>query len=284
MKQSTTLVISVLTSGLGLLLLYTLQKPGEWISLRDYEPVSPFGDATRQIHWRELIKMDLPSEQEIQRRKDQSKALLANLEEGLSTYTQNEIEGHLFEQQADLYFEMALSRNVKTICETGFNAGHTAINWLTAAPNATLYAFDIVGQHYYYKIGKAIIDSVFPGRLVLVIGDSRVTIPRFIAEHPDIRCDIAEVDGYHQLDGPHKDIGNFHEMAHANTILTIDDCAAQHNKKNIGKAVLDAEARGFLINQQDFEYPGPNGPRGPCIAQINVGVSVPEDWWSLRWT
>jgi hypothetical protein len=50
-----------------------------------------------------------------------------------------ENQGHIYDvmQQTIFYSAVSRSRPMNTICETGFNAGHSAIVWLYSNPNAT---------------------------------------------------------------------------------------------------------------------------------------------------
>ena len=41
------------------------------------------------------------------------------------------------------YFEVARGPSVKTLCETGFNAGHSAAIWMNANPEARMFSFDL---------------------------------------------------------------------------------------------------------------------------------------------
>jgi hypothetical protein len=53
--------------------------------------------------------------------------------------------GHIYDVLAEVkYFaQLAKKSNISNICETGFNAGHSAITFLWANPQAHYYGFDI---------------------------------------------------------------------------------------------------------------------------------------------
>ncbi|ESO04334.1 hypothetical protein HELRODRAFT_172695 [Helobdella robusta] len=57
--------------------------------------------------------------------------------------------GQVAEQQMILHY-LAASPAVKTVCETGFNYGHSSFNFLTANPNLKVNSFDL-GIHEYSK-------------------------------------------------------------------------------------------------------------------------------------
>ena len=123
-----------------------------------------------------------------------------------------------------LYFEIAQLDFIKTVCETGFNAGHSAFMWLNANPDLVVYSFDI-DVHNYTRPMVYKLQSMFPGRLHLTYGDSRNSIPHFRWECPEVQCDLVIVDGGHHADIPAWDLDNFRYMVPRNrdNLVILDD-------------------------------------------------------------
>lgn len=62
------------------------------------------------------------------------------------------------------YYELAQQPWVNIICETGFNAGHGAFQWLAASDESTtLYSFDICTHTYSAQMSSYMLNH-FPGR------------------------------------------------------------------------------------------------------------------------
>lgn len=61
---------------------------------------------------------------------------------------------------------------------SGFNAGHSSFNFLTARRGVAVHSFD-VGRRRHVQPIATILRRAFPGRLTVEIGDSRLTVPRF---------------------------------------------------------------------------------------------------------
>jgi hypothetical protein len=100
---------------------------------------------------------------------------------------------------------------VQSICETGFNVGYSAINFLIANPRADFISFDIFMNRFGPYAVRAL-QSMFPSRSITVIsGDSTVTVPTFLKRGP-LACDLVFVDGGTSEDR-NKDIGNFRATA-----------------------------------------------------------------------
>ena len=82
---------------------------------------------------------------------------------------------------------------MRTVCEIGFNAGHSTLTWLEANPNLVVYTFDI--NHWKYtEVMVNYLKAKYPGRLNSCFGDSTVTLP-LVSANTDIKCDVAVVDG-----------------------------------------------------------------------------------------
>ena len=90
--------------------------------------------------------------------------------------------------QVRLYHDIASLDFIETVCETGFNAGHSAFIWLNVNPDVRVFSFDIGIHHYTIPMAQAL-RKMFPDRLSLMIGDSRVTLPKFRRLYKQIKCD-----------------------------------------------------------------------------------------------
>ena len=111
------------------------------------------------------------------------------------------------------------------IGEIGFNAGHSALNALLAREGIQVISFDL-GEYWdsYSKHSYQLLSNNFPNQLTLVMGDSTDTVPHFIRERPDQKCNILFVDGGHTKDVAAADIANMAPLAnHTFHRLIVDD-------------------------------------------------------------
>jgi hypothetical protein len=111
---------------------------------------------------------------------------------------------------------------VKEIMEIGFNAGHSAENFLLSNPNANVTSFDL-GRVNAMQYGKEYIDATYPGRHTLIVGDSRQTVWQYKLDNPNKRFDVIFIDGGHTYDVAKVDIVHSSGLAHSDTIVIVDD-------------------------------------------------------------
>lgn len=157
------------------------------------------------------------------------------------------------------------------VMEIGFNAGHSAEVFLENNPTLNLVSFDL-GVHDYTKVGKEYIDQRFPNRHKLIIGDSLLTVPKFIQENPHIRFDVIFIDGGHDYHIANGDLYNCRKLAHPHTVVILDD--TMYNKLwtaswNVGptKAWQDHLYYNFVHETARKEY-GPG--RGMTWGKYNT--------------
>jgi predicted O-methyltransferase YrrM len=108
------------------------------------------------------------------------------------------------------------------VMEIGFNAGHSADVFLQNNPTLTLTSFDL-GYHKYVNTAKEYIDATYPNRHSLILGDSTVTVPKYINDNPDKVFDIIFIDGGHDYKIANADLENCMKLANKNTIVIMDD-------------------------------------------------------------
>jgi len=106
--------------------------------------------------------------------------------------------------------------------EIGFNAGHSADVFLKNHKDLTLSSFDL-GLYKYVPFAKEYIDTTYPNRHKLILGDSRITIPIYLQNNKDTKFDIIFIDGGHDYEIAKDDMENCFYLAHKDTIVIMDD-------------------------------------------------------------
>ena len=89
------------------------------------------------------------------------------------------------------------------------------------------------------------LNRTFPCRLHLTIGSSLNTLPRFAAEHCDVKCDVIVVDGGHTLGVALGDIRNFRVLANVGHVLLVDDT----NNSQVRSAWKRVRSEGMVVQR-----------------------------------
>lgn len=192
------------------------------------------------------------------------RTLEADLESHLKGKNAVGMEGHSaqLEIEPKLYTAMTTIGKdcVRTVCEIGFNAGHSALRWLWAAPTARVVMFDL-WQHSSnapaedYLRNQASVNNA-DERLSIIKGDSTLTVREFHAKNPTTKCNILSVDGGHSHDVALADIINMKYLADTDFhILFVDDtnCNAGYC---VDGAVHDALRLGIIRPLEAFMEQG----------------------------
>jgi hypothetical protein len=96
--------------------------------------------------------------------------------------------------QARAYYDLARKVAPGTICEVGFNGGHSAAVFLSAAGRrAKMVSFDL-SEFEYSETAQQLVGALYPDQLRLIAGRSETTVPRFSKRHGRA-CDLFSVDG-----------------------------------------------------------------------------------------
>ena len=139
------------------------------------------------------------------------------------------LEGNIFmlhhtTQYTDEYIEKAknisnlvLNKNIKNVCEIGFNAGFSALLILISNPNIILTCYDLC-EHRYTISCYLKIKETFGDRINLISGDSTKTL-----SYANGKYDLIHIDGGHDTYVAESDIINSYRLSKQGTILIMDD-------------------------------------------------------------
>ena len=136
--------------------------------------------------------------------------------EGNCMYLHNSMDTHpdLLPKQRNLQRAAidgaAAEFGLNKILEIGFNAGHSALLFLTGAADSIVDVFDL-GEHAYTRKCFEYLQSQFPGRLHLPMGwgDSQVLLPQYVVKimgTPEATYRLVHIDGSHDVEDVRNDI------------------------------------------------------------------------------
>jgi len=110
--------------------------------------------------------------------------------------------GHIGQAMPEFHYYFSATKNrtwVKTVCEVGFNAGHSALAFLMGNPKIRYVTFDLL----FVRWTKGMIEfmqGAFPGQIVHIPGPSMESVPGWDPkkDFADFNgCDLISADGKH---------------------------------------------------------------------------------------
>ena len=171
----------------------------------------------------------------------------------LNTQGFHSFEGYSQEvpKQVEDLIRLSNGSNIN-IMEIGFNAGHSADIFLQNNSSLTLTSFDL-GDHIYVLTGKEYIDKTYPNRHTLILGDSTVTVPKYINDNPNKVFDLIFIDGGHDYSVAKADLENCMKLANNNTVIIMDDTIYRFNN-GPAQTWIEHINRGLIreINRVDY--------------------------------
>lgn len=176
-------------------------------------------------------------------------------------------EGHvfMFQPKVDLMVQYARDPRVRTVCEIGFNVGHSALIWLANNARVRVVAFDMCSSACVRHMA-AYLNAAYGDRLELHCGDSVSSVREYASEaaHAGM-CDVLLVDGGHEGDVPLHDLRNFRVLARRERhVLLMDDVACEAAFCEAPATAYSAlEASGELVNEHCVSVQG----NGLCSAR-----------------
>lgn len=191
---------------------------------------------------------------------------------GSLSWSSRQMSSYYWEIQRELkiLFQDSSRRRVN-VCETGFNAGESAVLFLELHPYITYYGWDL-GTEYTAVVPSAdFLKNIYDDRLNIYLGDSKITLPVALLEN-QIRCDIMHIDGEHSYEGALADMRHFHSSAPNNSLLMIDDCDNPYIFQAVKQVIFHDKLYSWVsrVRLDDDDMPREMVPRyskGYCIAR-----------------
>lgn len=156
------------------------------------------------------------------------------------------IEGWCDDKTMAHHSDICIENDVKSVMQIGFNSGISAEKYLLTEGVEEVLSFDIA-THLYLPYANLLLEKKYPGRHLLISGDSKSSVPTFHRMFPNKKYDFIFIDGDHNFEGAYADIINCSKIAHEKTILILDD-VCPHKGSGIGvyKAMLKSISEGVI--------------------------------------
>lgn len=165
-----------------------------------------------------------------------------------------ENQGHIYDVFEQVRYYSALARvrpNISTICEIGYNAGHSATTFLYSNPNITFISFDLMVNPWSWMTYNLTKD-LFGDRFKMIIGSSAETLdPKYMDGRV---CDIVSVDGDHH--NALRDFRMARSVSRPGTLVVADDYGSANRQivKDVNTAVHGDKILKEVELLKDFRW------------------------------
>jgi predicted O-methyltransferase YrrM len=154
-------------------------------------------------------------------------------------------------QQKFLIDFLAEHKQIKNILETGFHVGLSAAVMMDTRPDILVTSFDIFWFDYTRK-AKLYLDIYYPGRNILLAGNSISSIPTYFKLNPGYMPDFVFIDGGHERPIPYLDMYILFKNIKEDTWIMIDDYCEAHGSQGVVEAVDVFIVLGIIKNIKKY--------------------------------
>ena len=125
---------------------------------------------------------------------------------------------------------------IENYLEIGVRRGRSMSVFASQSKSANIYGFDMWIPDYAgsENPGESLVREElnkfgYQGKLTLIDGDSKKTIPKFFRQNQDLYFDLITVDGDHSIGGAKRDIINVIERLKIGGVIVFDDISSQEH-------------------------------------------------------
>ena len=146
---------------------------------------------------------------------------------------------------------------IRTVLETGFHIGLSAATFLDTRPNINVISFDIFWFDYTRR-AKLLLDIAYPGRNLLIAGNSITSLPTWFAltgssAAASVKPDFVFIDGGHERPVPAIDLYHILRELPAGTLVMVDDYCVEHGSQGVMEAVQGCADRSEIVEVSAYK-------------------------------
>jgi predicted O-methyltransferase YrrM len=174
-------------------------------------------------------------------------------------------------QQQFLTVFLAEHPEIQQVLETGFHCGLSAATMLEVREDIFVTSFDIFWFEYTRR-AKLLLDIQYPGRNLLLAGNSVISLPTFFKQFPTYKPDMVFIDGGHERPIPYLDIHYILRSVPQGTWIIIDDYCEAHGTGGVIEAVDTFVQNGCIEDVKIYK----NEDRGWIVGKRSSVIVPPS--------
>jgi predicted O-methyltransferase YrrM len=144
----------------------------------------------------------------------------------------------------------AMAIRPKAYLEIGVRRGRSSAVIGALCPDCAIYGFDLWLPDYAGApnpgpdfVRGELRKAGHTGAVTFTSGDSRTTVPSFLAQHPDLFFDVINVDGDHSVAGAARDLANVLPRLKVGGVIVFDDIVSAPALMRVWNWLVRQDAR-----------------------------------------
>ncbi len=109
-----------------------------------------------------------------------------------------------------------------TVCETGFEIGHSALAFLHASPSTRVVSFDMMDTQYKKDCEAWLLQTYGKDRIQVIPGNTADSVPQYLKANPLLQCGVVFPDEGHDWRDEVRTAKLFQPHATCQTIVILD--------------------------------------------------------------
>jgi hypothetical protein len=109
-----------------------------------------------------------------------------------------------------------------TVCETGFEIGHSALAFLHASPSTRVVSFDMMDTKYKKDCEAWLQQTYGKDRIEVIPGNTADSVPQYLKDNPKLQCGVVFPDEGHDWRDEVRTAKLFQPHATCQTLVILD--------------------------------------------------------------
>eukprot|EP00960_Hanusia_phi_P055992 763124-Hanusia_phi.AAC.2 len=165
-------------------------------------------------------------------------------------------------------------QNIIHVCETGFNAGHSAVIFLEGDNRTVYHGWDLGTEFSAAKVVAGKLSQEYGARFHITWGSTFDTLPEYFRRERNHLCDVVVIDAEHTYKAVLFELQIFKHYLGGDWLIFVDDCHDNDIMRAFDKFLPDLQGKLNVVKYK-------NTPHGDLISPgfCQVSSFIKSSMW-----